>query len=283
MRKSLLVLAASAALAAPSLATAQQAPAAAQSPHTFTGNIALVSDYRFRGISQTFEKPALQGGFDYAHSSGIYLGNWNSNVNEGAGFPSANLEMDFYGGWKKAFGDFGLDIGAIYYYYPGSNASTVNGTTFISPRDATRTHNGRIDNTEAYIGGSWKWLSVKWFYALDDYFSLPGTKGSHYLDFAATYDLGSGWGIVGHVGRFKSKGWDAGTYASDIDYTDWKLGVTKDVSGWVFGAAYVDTNAKGSCSQGGFYCFPDQQPAGAATRMKDAGKGTVVFSVAKTF
>src|SRR5688572_5950194 len=94
MRKSMLVLAASAAFAIPSLATAQ-APAAAKSPHVFTGNIALVSDYRFRGISQTFEKPALQGGFDYTHEpSGIYLGNWNSNVSEGAGFPSGNLEMD---------------------------------------------------------------------------------------------------------------------------------------------------------------------------------------------
>src|SRR5688572_5619127 len=209
MRKSVLVLAASAALAVPSLATAQ-APAAAASPHTFTGNISLVSDYRFRGITQTFEKPALQGGFDYAHSSGIYLGNWNSNVNEGAGFPSANLEMDFYGGWKKAFGDFGLDIGAIYYMYPGSDVNAGNGTgPLINPRDATRTHTGKVDNKEFYIGGTWKWLSAKWFYALDDYFSLPGTKGSYYLDLGATYDLGSGWGIVGHVGRFKAKGWDA--------------------------------------------------------------------------
>ena len=84
------------------------------------------------------------------------------------------------------------------------------------------------DGAEVYIGGTWKWLSAKWFYALSDYFSLPGAKGSHYLDISATYDLGSGWGVVGHIGRFKSKGWDAGTYASDIDYTDWKLGVTKD-------------------------------------------------------
>ena len=113
---------------------------------------------RFRGIAQTFEKPALQGGFDYSHSSGIYLGNWNSNSNEGAGFPSANLEMDFYGGWKRAFGDFGLDVGAIYYMYPGSDVNAGNGTgPLVNPRDATKTHTGKVDNKEFYIGGSWKW------------------------------------------------------------------------------------------------------------------------------
>jgi uncharacterized protein (TIGR02001 family) len=77
------------------------------------------SSYRFRGIDQTYGQPALQGGIDYSHESGIYVGNWNSNVNSGAGFAEGNLEMDFYGGWKKSFGDFGLDLGAIYYYYPG--------------------------------------------------------------------------------------------------------------------------------------------------------------------
>ena len=95
MRKSVLSAAVAAALTVPTLAAAQT-PAPAPSP--FTGNISLVSDYRFRGITQTFEEPALQGGVDYAHASGLYLGNWNSNVSPGAGFPGGNLEMDFYGG-----------------------------------------------------------------------------------------------------------------------------------------------------------------------------------------
>ena len=73
MRKSVFSAAVAAALAVPTLVAAQTpAPTPA-----VTGNISLVSDYRFRGISQTFEKPAIQGGFDYAHASGIYLGNWN--------------------------------------------------------------------------------------------------------------------------------------------------------------------------------------------------------------
>lgn len=283
MRKTLLSLSVAAALATPILAAAQQA--APQSPHTVTGNAGLFSSYRFRGIDQTFGKPALQGGIDYGHASGLYLGNWSSNISEGAGFPAGNLEMDFYGGWKKAFGDFGLDVGFIYYYYPGTDANLATGTAFVNPRDATKIHTGRVDNKEIYIGGSWKWLSLKYSHATDDYFSLPGTKGSNYLDFSANYDLGNGWGVNGHVGSFKLKGWSVGTDASDGDYTDWKVGVTKDVNGWVFGAAYIDGDAKGSCNPAnpGFYCFANQLPAGAGVKLKDAGRGIVVLSVAKTF
>ena len=137
VRKTLAALSLAAVTGVPGMAAAQTAaPAAAAPPsdHTFTGNVGLFSEYRFRGISQTFGKPALQGGFDYAHASGLYLGNWNSNVSSGAGFPAGNLEMDMYGGWKKSWDDWGLDLGFIYYYYPGSDANAASGTTIVSPR-----------------------------------------------------------------------------------------------------------------------------------------------------
>src|SRR5688500_8764111 len=95
----------------------------AQSALPVSGQVMLASEYRFRGIDQTFGEPALQGGVDYSHPSGLYFSNWNSNVHPNAGYPNANLEMDLYGGWKRAFGEFGLDIGAIYYMYPGSDPS----------------------------------------------------------------------------------------------------------------------------------------------------------------
>jgi uncharacterized protein (TIGR02001 family) len=291
MRKTLIAVSLAAAFGTPAVVSAQTAaPAAAPSDHTFAGNAGLFSEYRFRGISQTFAKPAFQGGIDYSHSSGIYLGNWNSNVSSGAGFPSGNLEMDFYGGWKKSWGDFGLDIGYIYYYYPGSNANAAAGTTFVNPKNATKTFNGTVDNKEIYIGGSWKWISAKYYYSVGDYFSLPDTKGSNYLDITANYDLGGGWGLVGHVGSFRLKNWHTGTDATKGNYTDWKVGVTKDIGGWVFGAAYLDTNAKGSCNPAnqGFYCFGNSTPGGttavpAGTKFKDAGKGVVLLSVSKTF
>jgi len=290
MRKSLLALSVASAFAVPSLATAQTAPAAAPaSPHTITGNVSLVSDYRFRGISQTFGKPALQGGVDYSHSSGIYLGNWNSNVNEGAGFPAGNLEMDFYGGWKGSWGDLGLDLGTIYYYYPGTDANATAGTAITNPRVGGATKTGSIHNHELYIGGSWKWISLKYYQAISDYFSQPGTKNSNYWDLSANYDLGGGWGLVGHIGKFKLKGWSTGTDATNADYTDYKIGVTKDISGWVFGASYITANGKGSCNAAnpGYYCFANQVPntgigSGTAS-FKDAGKSTIVLSVSKTF
>ena len=252
MRKSILILSIVAALAVPGIAAAQ-APAAAApaSDHTISGNMGLFSEYRFRGISQTYEKPAFQGGFDYSHASGLYAGNWNSNVSETL-YSGASLEMDFYGGYKKSFGDIGLDVGAIYYYYPGSDAAGI----------------GKIDNTEVYIGGSWKWLSAKYYYAVSDFFSAPDTKGSTYLDLSATFDLGSGWGVVGHYGMQKVKN------ISTADYNDWKLGVTKDLgNGWNVSAAYIDTDAEEAA-----YTFTN-----AAGKSKFLGDTTFVLSVGKTF
>lgn len=267
--------------------TAAPAAAAPASPHTITGNLSIISDYRFRGITQTFEKPALQGGVDYSHSSGFYLGNWNSNISSGAGFPDGNLEMDFYGGYKASFGDFGLDVGAIYYYYPGSEARGLG----------IGANSGVVNNKEIYIGGTWKFLSAKYSYAVDDYFSLRGvnaagastgknTKGSSYLDIGATYDLGDGWGINGHVGLLSLENVHNG------DYTDWKIGVTKEISGWVFSAAYVDTNAAGKCRGAATYqpyCFTSSNSDNGAGGInfgrdtRNAGDSTVVVSVSKTF
>src|SRR5713226_7192278 len=104
--KTLLIVSVAVLPGLPAVASAQTVPPAAApaSEHTFTGNVGLFGDYRFRGISQTFRKPAIQGGFDYSHASGFYLGNWNSNVSSGASYPAGDLEMDFFGGWKKTLG-----------------------------------------------------------------------------------------------------------------------------------------------------------------------------------
>ena len=145
MKKSLIAVALIGAFAAPAavqtaMAAEEAAPA---SPHTLTANVGLFSEYRFRGIAQTASRPAIQGGFDYSHSSGLYVGNWNSNVDSSAGYPDGNIEMDFYGGFKPTFGDFGLDIGGILYYYPGSSVTggKNNGDT--------------VTNKELYFGASW--------------------------------------------------------------------------------------------------------------------------------
>ena len=109
-----------AAILAMGSAAAQQ-PAAPASPHTVTANIGLFSQYVFRGLTQTDRDPALQGGFDYSHASGFYLGTWASNISwlkdgnlyNGGG----SLEWDFYGGLKGPIGksDFTYDVGLAYY------------------------------------------------------------------------------------------------------------------------------------------------------------------------
>jgi len=286
MKKHMTIAAAALAFAgaaAPQLACAQAAAAPA-SPHTFTGNLGLYSSYRFRGIAQTYDRPAIQGGFDYSHSSGFYAGNWNSNVNEGAGYPGGSIEMDFYGGWKKSWGDWGLDLGGIYYYYPGTNAGA---TIPFSPANnkTGQVHSGRVDNGELYIAGSWKWISLKYSHAVTDYFSTPDTNNSNYIDLSANYDLGGGWGINGHVGHLNFKNMTNGSY------TDWKLGATKDLSGWVVGASYVDSNSKGNCNAVPTdpqpYCFSNGSintaNASGFDKIKNAGKGILILSVSKTF
>lgn len=245
MRKSIASLAVTAALATPGIAFAQ-----AQSASPITGNVTLASDYRFRGLTQTFEEPAFQGGFDYTHSSGFYIGNWNSNISDTL-YGGASLEMDFYAGYKPTFGPVTLDLGVLYYYYPGSNLPGI----------------GKVDNTELYVGAAWKWLSAKYFYAISDFFGAPDTKGSDYIDLTANVPFGTGWGLVAHVGHQRVDGADA------LDYTDYKIGITKDIGGWVFGAAWVDTDADAAV-----YTFPT-----GAGGTKFIGDSTVVFSVSKTF
>jgi uncharacterized protein (TIGR02001 family) len=258
MKKVLITAAVAAACSTPFAVLAQAAPAKPAPEYTIAGNAGLFSDYRFRGYSQTDYRPALQGGIDFAHQSGFYLGNWNSNVNSTL-YNGASLEMDFYGGYKATFGDFGLDVGTIYYYYPGTGK-------YIPDFEAK--------NWEMYIGGSWGPLSAKYYYSFTDFFGLkaPGidTKGSQYLDLTGTFDLGSGWGVVGHVGWQKIKnGRDIGLI--DDSVLDYKIGVTYDIagSGWIGGLAVIGT------SESNLFLESDLSDG--------AGKTRAVLSVTKSF
>jgi uncharacterized protein (TIGR02001 family) len=228
--------------------------AAAEPPWSLSANVGVFSDYRFRGISQTNKNPAIQGGIDFAMKNGFYLGNWNSNV-DSALYNGANIEMDFYGGYKAIYGDFGLDVGGIYYYYPGSGA---NNTT-------------EIKNAELYLGGSWGPLTAKYSYAITDYFSAPNSKGSWYLNVGAAHDFGNGFGVNFAIGYQGLKGGaalpeiDGSTPDSIVDY---KLGATYTIEGFVLGAPYISTN---------------RDYASATDPSKNISNGTVVVSVSKSF
>ena len=266
-------------------AFAQTAPAAeAPEVSPITANVTVVSDYRYRGLTQSNFKPAIQGGFDYAHESGLYIGNWNSSISwisDGYGTTpavSAPIEMDFYAGFKKELiGEgFASDIGVLQYYYPTSgmpNQSCNGNSVNSSSRQAC---GANANSTEAYVAQNFTFGPVtgfaKFSYALSNLFGFYQSAGSYYPDLTLNYDTGV-WGLSlnGHVGyQYISKSTNAYNYS----YTDWKLGMTKDFGGGLSGAvSYVGTNA-GTVNGTPLYYTPQN---------KNMGKGGGLVSLTKTF
>jgi uncharacterized protein (TIGR02001 family) len=257
MRKTILSLAVAAAVAVPAVATAQSAP----SP--LTGNASLFTNYIFRGVTQTGGKPAMQGGADYAASSGLYVGTWLSNVSVLEDFGIAkesSLEWDFYGGYKGSVGDFGYDLGMLQYYYPGLR---VPGAVTANTR-------------EVYGALSWKWVSAKYSRSVTDRtFAVQDSKGTYYLDFTVTVPVSEKFSAVAHYGIQKFSG-NAGLACGNNDtcasYKDWKLGgsyAMKDA--WTLGAYVTGTR------------MTAVQELNYTVNGRDLGKTAVTAYLTKTF
>jgi uncharacterized protein (TIGR02001 family) len=249
---------------------AEAAPAA---PLSFS--VGLVSDYLARGISQTHANPAVQGSIDYAHPSGFYLGAWGSNISWVKDWlGKGSVEVDVYGGFKQTVGDWGYDVGYTTYNYPGHGPASPG--NLANP-----------NTQEVYIGGSYRWLSAKYYYATSRHFigwyggqNLDqNTRGSDYIELNANYGLGGGWTLTGHAGHQRIR------KLSIASYSDWKIGVTKDVGFGVVGLAWWDTNAKGNCSPAEIYCWGTGGTGSAAPggNFKNVAMGTAILSFTKTF
>jgi len=225
------------------------APAAEPaSPHTFTYNIGLYSQYIFRGLTQTGRRPAIQGGVDYSHSSGIYLGTWGSNINwleDSGNWHSGSLEWDIYGGFRNTIGETGIgyDVGLLNYVYPGTKTSAGDANPgFVDPY-----------TLELYGALSWKWLQAKVSYSLTDTFGAKNSDGTYYAELNANIPIPDSGFITGltanlHAGRQE---YDGKVNSAGIDnkklysYTDWKIGLTKSwANGVNVGGYWTDTNAK---------------------------------------
>jgi uncharacterized protein (TIGR02001 family) len=250
------------------VAHAQQPPA---SEHTLTGNMGIYSQYIFRGLTQTDGQPALQGGFDYGHASGFYVGTWGSNVSWLRDFGSysagGSLELDIYGGFKGSIGksDFGYDVGLLYYWYPGDVAPGAN----------------KADTFEVYGALSWKWLSGKLSYSLQDKtFGVADSFGTYYLDFTAAYPVpNTKLTLIGHYGiqKFSGNSTVAGCTVSDNDtcasYEDWKLGLSYSLpKDFTVGLFYTDTSMTSQ-----------QESVYTSLSGTKIGKGTGTIYVQKTF
>ncbi|MDE2618044.1 MAG: TorF family putative porin [Burkholderiales bacterium] len=204
-------------------------------------NIGAVSDYRVRGITQTNYGPAVQGGVDYAHSTGFYVGAWASNVKwvkEMNGASKGDYEIDLYGGYKAEFmPGLSYDIGFITYQYPGNDSGSANGGIVAD---------GQYSNAstkEVYAAVTYKVATLKYNQSLGDFLGNVNSNGSRYWDLSAAFDLGNGFTLTPHIGRQTIPN-NFGTNGKSADYTDYALTLAKDMGkGVTLTAAYITTNA----------------------------------------
>lgn len=196
--------------------------------YTLSFNIGAITEYRYRGIAQTHFDATLQGGIDYVHKSGFYIGTWGSGIKwiEDAGAKDGNLEWDIYAGYKfEVAKDVTLDLGYLRYQYVNNSLDKVAGWT-----------NANTD--ELYAAVTVGVFTAKYSYSVSDLFGTVNSKGSGYLDLSATFDLGNGFSLTPHIGHqsFANNG--------PFDYTDYSLTLTKDFgNGFSVSAAAIGTDA----------------------------------------
>lgn len=235
MKKSLLILA----LLSAGLVQAQ-----------VTTNLGATSDYRFRGISQTQNAPALQGGIDYADKSGVYIGNWNSSVSSQLYTNGSGLESDLYAGYKKEVVGVTLDVGSYNYFYPRASVGSTNYNT-----------------KEVYVGAAKGPISVKVSQSLGDYFATSNSKGTKYYQADVTYPIaGTKASVLAHAGKTDIAN------NTTLDYTDYNFGVGYNIAGFDVSAKYYTNSNKTTTFQ----------TANTLNGQK-LYKNAAVLSVSKTF
>ena len=216
------ILLAGASLLASTGAMAQAAP---ESSLSF--NAGVVTDYRYRGISQSRLKPAVQAGVDYADKSGFYVGAWGSTIKwiKDSGAADGTVELDLYGGYKGSAGGINYDVGVLRYQYLSNELGKVSGFT-------------NANTTEVYGAVTFGLFTAKYSRALTDTFGNVNSEGSTYLDLSAAIDLGNGFTLTPHVGRQVIKN------SSAFSYTDYSLTLAKDLGkGLSATGMIVGTNA----------------------------------------
>ncbi len=179
----------------------------------FSANVAMTSDYVFRGISQSDEEIAIQGGFDVAHSSGVYAGVWSSVVDDSF-YGGADIEVDTYIGWGGEVGPVGVDVGFLHYEYPDTTVGANN-----------------TDEWHIGVSKDFGVVSASLTYNYSDNFF--GAGDGEYWDLGVEAPLGS-FTVAAHYG---STDVDNGT-----DYEDWSLGVSTELEGFGFDLSYYDTD-----------------------------------------
>lgn len=184
-----------------------------------TGNVGLVSDYLFRGLSQTWDQPALQGGVDI-NDGRWHVGAWTSNVSHNS-YPGGGAEVDVYGDVGLfTQGDWSARAGLYAYLYPGADLDHAR------PALASCS----LNTLEANLSLTWKILTLKYSRALTDYFGADveqgysgSTRGTQYLQLDASIPLGKQWSFAPHLG-----------------YTDYRRGLLTPLANGARDPSYAD-------------------------------------------
>jgi uncharacterized protein (TIGR02001 family) len=203
------------------VAACDVATAAETEEKRWSASVTLISDYRLRGVSQSWREPALQGHVQYDHPSGWYGGVWSSQVSDNI-YPGAHAEVDYYAGYQdRVENGFGYDLALLHYTYPGARSQTAPG----GPPE-------RFDGTTVYLDVTWRKFGVKYWH---------GVSGDaldwRYADLYANFDVGDGWTFGLHAGR-KFVPHDAA-----FEYSDWRVSLQKAIGKWMLGVAYSNTDA----------------------------------------
>lgn len=237
------------------------------SAHTFSGNLTLATDYRYRGISQTMRRPTVQGTLEYAHESGFFLGTFASNTDGTCNFiNNTSFEIDFYGGLKgKLFPcripDLEFNIGAIYFYYPGGKVPIK--------------HTVYYDTGEWNIQLSYKWFSVRYSQTINNYYGIcsrnppfnwktdtfdrpnGNSVGSPYIEINLTFELWEKKKVrcyeIGKMILALHAGYQGVRHYSNLNYADWLVTLSQEFPWFTLAVSYVGTNAKAA-----YYDIPDK-------------------------
>lgn len=231
MKTSTLASAAALLLALAGPAAMAQTAAEPAAPYQLSGTVTLASDYLFKGMTQTWRQPALQGSLDLSTASGFGASLWASTVSPKV-YAGAHTEIDLSAGYKKTLGeDWTIGTGALYVAYPGGNYSKVRYASLPSQK---------YDFAELNVSLAYRWLSLKYSQAVTDLLGFNAgtgytgsTRGSNYIDLSADIPLAQDWTLNLHAGHQHITARLASPTAGgsrNPDFQDYRAGLTTTLS-----------------------------------------------------
>ncbi|QWT45363.1 TorF family putative porin [Azospira inquinata] len=248
-----------------------------EAPKELSATVTFASDYIFRGMTQTWGKPALQASLDYVGANGVYASVWTSNVDSNV-MAGANQEIDLSAGYNGVINpDWGYTFGVMRVFYPDGDYSKIKYAPFPHQE---------YNFTEANGGISYKWLSLKFYYTLTDLMGFNkntgytgSTRGSVYTDLSANIPLAPSWTLNLHAGH-ENLAADLVTPTVNgsrhTDFSDYRLALNKNLGqGWNANLAYTWNSNRGLLDN-----TPSNNDANAT---RNVGKKLFSFALSKTF